>query len=126
MELRSNPRTLIIATGPDDESIDKAIDVARDRIAFYGSTEAYRPVLEIHGWGDLQFELNRMNKRRQQAEMASLIDDEILHTIAIIGTPTEVIAQMKQRLGDIIGRTGFHVPGIPDEEHAELVEQLKS
>ena len=27
---------------------------SRTQLAFYGSTPAYRPVLELHGWGDLQ------------------------------------------------------------------------
>ena len=31
----------------------------KQQIAFYGSTPAYRPVLELHGWGDLQDELQR-------------------------------------------------------------------
>ncbi len=116
----------IIATGPDDESIEKAMAAARDRIAFYGSTEAYKPVFDIHGWGDLQVELNMMNKRRQQADMADLITDEILHTIAICGKPDEVVSQMKLRLGDVIGRTGFFAPGLEDDHLTELLGVLKS
>ena len=115
----------IIATGPDEESIASAREVARDRIAFYGSTEAYKPVFDLHGWGDLQPELNMLNKRQQKAEMAALISDEVLETIAITGTPIEVVKQMKQRLGDIIGRTGFFVPSLPDEEHRRLVAELR-
>lgn len=133
--LEKNKRTLadfeldyapIIATGSDDQSIELAIAAARDRIAFYGSTEAYRPVLEIHGWGDLQTELNMLNKRRQQPQMAALISDEILHTIAIVGSPTDVIDAMKARFGDLIGRTSFRVPSLTDEEHAELLQRLRS
>ena len=116
----------IIATGRDDESIEESIDAARDRIAFYGSTEAYRPVLELHGWGDLQYELNMLNKRREQRQMASLISDEILHTIAIVGAPTEVVDAMKERFGDVIGRTSFRVPSLTDEEHADLLVRLRS
>ena len=116
----------IIATGPDEESIVDAIATARDRIAFYGSTEAYKPVFDIHGWGDLQVELNMMNKRQFKEQMASLITDEILHTIAIVGTPAEVITEMKSRLGGVIGRTGFRVPGLSDEEHQSLISELKA
>ena len=115
----------IIATGPNEEAISKAIEVARDRIAFYGSTVAYRPVLEIHGWGDLQTELNFLNKRQQKEEMARLVDDEVLNTIALIGTPTEVVNAMKQRFGDVINRTGFSVPSLSDTDHADLIVQLK-
>ena len=115
----------IIATGTDEESILKAREIARDRIAFYGSTEAYRPVLDIHGWGDLQTELNQMNKRQQQQEMASLVPDEVLEAIAIVGTPEEVIDAMHARFADVIGRTGFRVPSLSDEAHAELLDRLR-
>jgi len=115
----------IIATGIDEESILRAREVARDRIAFYGSTEAYRPVFDIHGWGELQTELNQMNKRQQQKDMANLIDDEVLETIAIVGTPDEVVDAMKKRFADVIGRTGFSVPSLSDEHHAELLSRLR-
>ena len=35
----------------------------RKQIAFYGSTPAYRKVLELHGWGDLHTELHRLSGR---------------------------------------------------------------
>jgi probable F420-dependent oxidoreductase len=116
----------IIATGTDEESLVRSIEIARDRIAFYGSTEAYRPVLDIHGWGELQVELSMLNKRREQGEMSRLITDEILNTIAIVGTPNDVVVAMKGRLGDVIGRTGFHISSLPDEEQMELIAKLKS
>jgi probable F420-dependent oxidoreductase len=115
----------IIATGSDEESLARAINSARDRIAFYGSTEAYRPVLEAHGWGELQAELNSLNKRQQQREMAALIDDEVLHTIAIVGEPDTVIDAMKLRFGDLIGRTGFSVPGVSDDKLAGYLQRLR-
>jgi probable F420-dependent oxidoreductase len=116
----------IIATGADEESLVHSIEIARDRIAFYGSTEAYRPVLDIHGWGELQVELSMLNKRREQKEMSRLITDEILNTIAIVGTPNDVVVAMKDRLGEVIDRTGFHVSSLPDEEQMELIAKLKS
>jgi len=116
----------IIATGNDEESLVRSIEIARDRIAFYGSTEAYRPVLDIHGWGEIQVELSMLNKRREQKEMSRLITDDILNTIAIVGTPDEVVVAMKDRLGDVIGRTGFHISSLPDEQQMELIAQLKS
>lgn len=116
----------IIATGTDEESLVRSIEIARDRIAFYGSTEAYRPVLDIHGWGEIQVELSMLNKRREQKEMSRLITDDILNTIAIVGTPDEVVVAMKDRLGDVIGRTGFHISSLPDEQQMELIAQLKS
>ncbi len=54
------------------------------QLAFYGSTPAYKPVLDLHGWGALQGELNRMSKQGLWAEMGTLISDEILETFAIV------------------------------------------
>ena len=53
----------------------------RQQIAFYGSTPAYRGVLELHGWGDLQTELNTLSKQGEWVEMGDLIDDEILRHV---------------------------------------------
>ena len=116
----------IVATGSDEESLARSTAAARDRIAFYGSTAAYRPVLDLHGWGELQEALNALHKREQKAEMAALIDDDVLHTIAIVGEPHEVITKLRTRLGDIIGRTGFTVPGLSDDAHADLLSRLKA
>ena len=57
----------------------------RQQIAFYGSTPAYRAVLDLHGWGGLQDELNALSKQGKWAEMGDLIDDEILNTFAVVG-----------------------------------------
>ena len=46
----------------------------KQQIAFYGSTPAYRPVLEIHGWGGLQEELNGLSKQGEWVQMGKLID----------------------------------------------------
>lgn len=115
----------IIATGATEEALNHSIGAARDRIAFYGSTLAYRPVLDHHGWGELQSALNVLHKGQQKAEMAALIDDEVLHTIAIVGEPLEVVDAIRARLGGVIGRTGFTVPGLSDAEHAELLSRLR-
>ena len=57
----------------------------RKQIAFYGSTPAYRKVLDLHGWGDLHTELNRLSKQGEWDAMGSLIDDEILAAFAVVG-----------------------------------------
>ena len=61
-------------------------------LSFYGSTPSYKPVLDTHGWGDLQPELNAMSKQGKWATMAGLINDEVMTTIAACGTPAEVAA----------------------------------
>jgi len=115
----------MIATGNTEEEVQKAIDVIKGRIAFYGSTPGYRGVLECHGWGELQGELNFLMKQHRTEEMASLIDDEILNTFAIIGEPNAVVEQVVRRFGDMVDRTAFHAPSLKDDEIGPLLEKLR-
>ena len=62
----------------------------RQQIAFYGSTPAYRPVLELHGWGDLQPELNTLSKRGEWVKMGELIDDDMLNAFAVVAPLDQV------------------------------------
>ena len=116
----------IVATGRNEETLVKATAVARDRVAFYGCTEAYRPVLALHGWGDLTDELIALNREHRKEDMAALIDDDILHTIAIVGEPEAVVDQMRERLGGVIGRTGFSFAALSDDDHATLLARLRA
>lgn len=116
----------MIATGRTDQAITKAIEVVRGRIAFYGCTVAYKPVLDIHGWGDLQDELIALNRQHRTADMAALISDEMVQTIAIVGTPEEVVDTMKARFGGVIARTGFGAPDLTDDDLGVLLERLRS
>ena len=52
----------ICAMGDTPERLAEAAVGVRALLAFYGSTPAYRPVLEVEGWGDLQPELNALSK----------------------------------------------------------------
>ncbi|BBX17858.1 LLM class F420-dependent oxidoreductase [Mycolicibacterium duvalii] len=94
-------------------------------LAFYGSTPAYRPVLDAHGWGDLQPELNAMSKQGRWQEMATLIDDEILYTIAACGTPAEIADHIRDRVVGVSDRICLYQPGpIPIDALAEIVDAL--
>lgn len=89
-----------------------------------GSTPAYRPVLELHGWGELQPELNALSKQGRWREMAGLIDDEMLSTIAARGTSAEVAAEIRHRVGGISDRV-CHQPFAPsDRTMGELIGHL--
>ena len=88
---------VLVALGANAEEVARAKRTIKDRIAFYGSTPAYRPVLDLEGRGDLQEELNAMTKRGEWAEMGSRVPDDVAESIAVIGTPDEVAAQLKER-----------------------------
>ena len=88
-------------TGETEEEFEKVKLAARNQIAFYGSTPAYRGVLESIGYGDLQPELNRLSKAGEWAEMGSRIDDALLDKIALVGEPQQIAEKLTARYGDI-------------------------
>ncbi len=115
-----------VVSGADEESFEQASTATRKQIAFYGSTPAYRPVLETHGWGDLQDELNAMSKRGLWDEMGTRITDDILGEFAIVGEPHEVVAKFKERFGGIVDRTSMSFPWADGDTKRALVEELRS
>ena len=116
----------MIACSDSQEGLEKAIKQVKARIAFYGCTVAYKPVLDIHGWGELQAELIALNRQHRTDEMSALITDEMVKTIAIVGDPDAVIDQMIARFDGNIARSGFVVDGIEPDRMQELVAKLRN
>jgi probable F420-dependent oxidoreductase len=106
----------MVVAADTEEEIAAGVTAVKQQIAFYGSTPAYRPVLDLHGWGDLQDELKAMTKRGEWDRMAELIDDELVQTFAVVGTPEDAIAEIKRRYGDIATRITLQLPAERDEE----------
>ena len=99
-----------IVTGTNEEQMEQAASGVRQQIAFYGSTPAYRGVLELHGWGDLQTELNGLSKQGEWVAMGKLIDDDILNTFAVVSEPDQVAVKLKARYADVVDRVSFYMP----------------
>ncbi|MFM8946062.1 MAG: LLM class F420-dependent oxidoreductase [Actinomycetota bacterium] len=105
-----------VVTGNDESELAKAAAGTRQQIAFYGSTPAYRPVLDLHGWGDLQDRLNTLSKQGKWGEMGDLSNDEILNTFAVVGEPESIASELHHRYGDVIERISFYAPYKSDPE----------
>jgi probable F420-dependent oxidoreductase len=99
-----------VITGDNDEQIAVADATIRKQIAFCGSTPAYRPILELHGWGDLQAELNTLSKRAEWDEMGRRITGELADTFAVRGTPEEIPGLLQRRFGDLVDRISLYMP----------------
>jgi probable F420-dependent oxidoreductase len=95
----------IVAMGNTPAQIESARQKARGQISFYGSTPAYRGVLEHHGYGALHPELNRLSKTGGWAEMMKRIDDTLFDHIAVSGTPAEVGRKLRARNAGFAART---------------------
>jgi probable F420-dependent oxidoreductase len=115
---------LFVVTGTNDQEVEAARQGTKQQIAFYGSTPAYRGVLELHGWGDLQDELNALSKRGEWVAMGDRIDDDMLETFAVVGSPEEIPALLVARFGDLVDRIMFYAPyrSDPDRWKGVLAE----
>jgi probable F420-dependent oxidoreductase len=99
----------------------------RQLLAFYGSTPAYRPVLDAHGWGELQPELNALSKQGRWTDMGALIDDDVLHTIAACGTPAEVAAHIRDRVAGVSDDVCVYQPvPIAVDALAQIIDALRA
>ena len=100
----------LAAIGETDEQLTAAIAGTRKQIAFYASTPAYTGILELHGWGELQPELLALSKQDRWDEMGALVDDEILTTFALVGSPDEIPAQLLKRFDGVVDRIRLYEP----------------
>ncbi len=119
---------LFVVTGDDEKSFAAAEAATKQQIAFYGSTPAYRGVLELHGWGDLQTELNALSKQGKWVEMGNLITPEMLHTFAVVADkPEDVASELSKRYAGIVDRCSFYAPYKSDPERwRAVVASLKA
>lgn len=117
----------IVAMGRTEQEIEAARAGVRGLLAFYGSTPAYRSVLEVEGWSDLQPELNRLSKVGDFAAMFALVTDDLLDRIGVAGTPEECAAEIHDRFGGFAERVCCYFPGYqpPAEQIAALASALK-
>jgi probable F420-dependent oxidoreductase len=110
--------------GRTDEELDAAIRGAKEQIAFYASTPAYRGVLEHHGWGDLQPELTRMSKEGKWKDMGDVIGDDVVRAFAAVGDVPTVARELRERW-DCATRLSFYMPYRADDSvRTELLAEL--
>ena len=118
--------TPFIISGNDEKTFAAQKAAAKQRISFYGSTPAYKNVLGVHGWGDLQPELNKMSKQGQWAEMGELVTDEMLNTFGIMGEPKDIVPAIQDRYGDFTDRTSGGFAFVDDEERVSMIQALRA
>jgi probable F420-dependent oxidoreductase len=118
---------VILATGNSEEELLAARNGARAQLSFYGSTPAYRPVLDHLGRGELQTELHRLSKQGRWLEMAGLVDDDLLERIAVVGTRDRIPGLLTERYGGLVDRLSLIAPFAPDETlWADVVAAVKA
>lgn len=104
-----------MATGADDATVARNAEWVRHRIGFYGSTPAYWPVLELHGYGDLGRKLNAMTREGQWDKLAAQVPDDLLHLVCAVGRHDQIAQRLEQRYA-----------GAVDTVYASLSSEIRS
>jgi probable F420-dependent oxidoreductase len=97
----------LVVSGRTEEEMAAAAAAVKATVAFYGSTPAYRPVLELHGWDALADELHALSVSRREDKwtaMRDLVDDEVLGTFAIVAAPEDVADEVRSRYAGLVDR----------------------
>jgi probable F420-dependent oxidoreductase len=104
-----------IVTGRNEEELARSAAGVRRQLAFYGSTPAYRPVLEHHGWGELQSELHELARQGKWDEMGDLIEPQVLEAFAVVGAPGAIAGLVAARYGHAVDRINVYSPFEADD-----------
>lgn len=116
-----------VVSGATDADRAAAADHVRSQIAFYGSTPAYRGVLELHGWAALAARLHELSVSREPdtwKRMAELIDDDVLGTFAVVADPDDVVPAIEARYASLADRIATGAPeGVEPETWAAQIRR---
>src|SRR6266700_1209201 len=113
-----------LATGPDDASVAKRFEWVRQRVAFYGSTPAYYPVLAVHGLEDLGLKLNGLTRAGKWGEMAREVPDDVAHLFAAVGRHDQIVDAIEARFGGLADALTLRGDGV-GEVPPDLVHDIR-
>jgi probable F420-dependent oxidoreductase len=115
-----------LATGPDDATVARMFEWVRQRVAFYGSTPAYYPVLAAHGLEDLGHKLNAMVRQGKWAEMAKEVPDDVARLFAAVGRWDEIAKAIEERFGGLADAVNARAnPAAPGHLPRGLIQDIR-
>jgi len=116
-----------VATGRDEKQLNRAKDWVRGRIAFYGSTRAYRDIFAYHGWLTQHETWHEMARRGEWQSMADFVDDEMLHAFAVVGDPGTIADGIRDRAAaSTVDRVSVVAPDSSQEFWPDIMTDLFS
>ncbi|GAA1002913.1 LLM class F420-dependent oxidoreductase [Acrocarpospora pleiomorpha] len=93
-----------VAASDDPAEEAGQLDAIRAQVAFYASTPAYRPLLDLHGWTDLGEELHTLSRRGAWSDMAGRVPDEVIEAVATVTTPARLREDLRRRFAGSVQR----------------------
>lgn len=100
----------LIGTAPDAATLARVTETVRARVAFYLSTPSYRRTFRLHGWEEIAERASELSRANRWEELPGLVDDEMLHTVATIGTHDGIAAKLNERYAGRVHRIEFSIP----------------
>ena len=117
---------VFVVSGRTEEQRAASEAVVRGQLSFYGSTPAYKGVLELHGWGDLHDRLHNASLDNRWEEMPAMIPTEVLETFAVIADPDEVGAAVRDRYQGLADRVSLSSAQLDDQALARARAALRA
>jgi len=118
---------VMAVAGVDEEAFAQSKLRVQSQLAFYASTPAYRPVLELHGWGELQTEAHQLTRQGRWQEMGALITDEILNTFALVCEDIDrVPALLQARYAGLVDTWMCTVDTGDRDRQKQLIDALRA
>jgi probable F420-dependent oxidoreductase len=109
-----------LATGRTQEDVERGREIARARIAFYGSTRTYHPVLAAHGWLGLGEDLHELSLRGEWAQMTRRVPDDVVDAFTTNGTYDEIVPRLRARFSGLVDTVSFPVHPNSEAEREQL------
>ncbi len=116
---------VVVGAGLDPDERDLARAAVRQLLAFYGSTPAYRVALESIGRGPLQEELNALVRAGRWRDLAAAVPDDVINSIALLGSPDEVADGLRSRYAGIADRVAVYTPAGAPDRAVEIIEAYR-
>ena len=111
-----------VCTAAGNDALAAEVTKVKEQIAFYGSTRSYRASMEMHGWGDQAEQLHRLSVQQRWDQMPALVNEEMVHAFAAVGTYQDIAAAMKKRFAGI-NRLTFSIP-IHDQHDGGILREI--
>lgn len=112
-------RDVVISASVFAATNEKEREFCRQQVSFYASTPSYRPVMELHGWGEVAEKLSMLAARGEWNAMPALINDEILSAfVTEAATPQDLAEALKARYSSLAERLTLYIPFTPGEKDA--------
>ncbi len=93
---RKDFKSCSIITCAISENKKDALEAARATIAFYATVRTYEPPFKLHGFQEQTERVRDAFFKRDIKTMINSVTDEMVHTFAVVGTPSECVKKIDE------------------------------